>query len=428
MGLIKNRMKLQDIKDVSYSLADKNLLTLLGLDASTINNNKLGEIIFFTCLNFLTNAVGKLPVYQYSFNAIKGKERIVDNNLGNILNLEPNEYMTASSFWSAVELNRNFYGNAYVYISTFDVGKNKGNIKSLWILDTEDVTVWRDTAGLFGNTGALWYVWYDRNNSGKKYTFSSSEILHYKTSATYDGLMGMAVKDILKMQIDTQKYGQSYINNLYKSNMFGDKVLLHYTGDLDNTAKDTLVKETERYCNTNSTRFLPLPVGLSATTLSMKLSDAEFSVINNTNALRLAGAFGLSPNVINDYSKSSYANSVSQQMDFYVNTLSPILNMYKQENTRRLLTSTNKSNGVFLEHYTKDLFKLDPKSQIEYLKDGINNMLITPNEGREELGYKYVEGADILLGNGNLAPFNIIKTGANYNKNSNNGGGDKNEK
>lgn len=421
MGLLKNRIKTQDIKNTTYSLADKNLLSLLGLDINTISSSKLGEVVFFTCLNFLSSAVGKLPLSQYTYDTLKGKEKVIDNSLGNILNLEPNPYMSASSFWSCIELNRNFYGNCYVYISTSKAGKVDG----LWVLDTEDVTVWRDTAGIFGTTDSIWYVWYDRNNNGKKYTFSSSEILHYKTNISFDGIMGLAVKDILSMQIDTQKYGQSYINNLYKSNMFGDKVILQYTADLDTNAKDELVKGTERYCNTNSTRFLPLPIGITATTLSMKLSDAEFSLINNTNALRIASAFSLSPNVINDYSKSSYANSVSQQTDFYVNCLMPILQMYKQENTRKILSSKDKLNGNYIEHETRSMFKLNPTEQMQYLKDGINNMLITPQEGREELGLPYIEGADVLIGNGNLITLEIIKSGANYNKNSS-GGGDNN--
>jgi HK97 family phage portal protein len=415
MGFLKDRMQTKDIKNISYSLADKELLTMLGLDSTTINSNKLGETVFFTCLNFLSNSVSKLPNYEYSFNAIRGKERIIDNDLNNVLNIEPNPYMSASTFNSCVELQRNFYGNSYVYNSY-----EKGKLKGRWILDSDNVTVYCDNAGWFGIKNAIWYVWYDKNNSGKKYTFASNEISHYKTGISWDGIMGVAVKDILAQQIDTQKYGQAYINNLYKNNMFGDKVLLQYTGDIGSTDKDALIKETERYCNTNGTRFLPLPSDISATTLAMKLSDAEFSIINNTNALRLAAAFGLSPNVINDYSKSSYANSVSQQLDFYVNTLSPILTMYKQEDTRKLLSSKDKSKGLFLERYTKELFKLDPTAQMDYLQKGCNNFMITPNEAREELGYSWIEGGDVLLGNGNLAPLDIIKTGANYNKNNTN--------
>jgi HK97 family phage portal protein len=424
MGLFKNRIQKREIKNETYSLSDKNLLSLLGIDSTTINSNILGEVVFYTCLDFYCKAVSKLSEYKYSYGTLKGQERIIDSNLDNILNLEPNPYMSAKTFKSCVELQRNFYGNAYVY-NKFEGGK----LKSRWILDNENVTVWQDTAGLFGTINNLWYVWYDKNNGGKKYIFSSDEVSHYKTDMTWDGIMGIAVKDVLSMQLDTLRQGEAYINKLYKSGMFGDKILLQYTGDLDSNAKDELVKGVERYGNLNSSKFLPLPISIKADLLSMKLSDAEFSVISNTNALRIAGAFGLSPNIINDYSKSSYANSVSQQMDFYVNSLSPVLQMYKQEDTRKLISSTlREKQNIFLEYSTKELFKLDPSAHMDYLVKGSNNGIIKINEAREELGYNYVDGADILVMNGNLAPLDIIKSGANYNKNSTVGGDNVNEK
>lgn len=413
MGVLKDRYKSIENKS-TYSLSDKNLLSLLGLDANLVSSSNMGEIVFYTCLNILSSAVGKLPIYQYTYSDLKGKEKNTDNNLRKVLNLEPNPYMTAMSFWASVELNRNFYGNCYVGVKRYDTGPFKRQVESLWILDTEYVTVWRDDAGIFGTKDSIWYVWYDPNNNGKKYVFSSEEILHYKTPVSFDGIVGLAVKDVLKMQLDTQKYSQSYISNLYKNNMFGDKIMLQYTGDLDQGGKDTLVKGIEYFANTNSTKFLPIPLGVQAQLLSMKLSDAEFSIINNTNALRIASAFQLNPNHINDYGKSSYANSVTQQTDFYVNCLMPILEGYKQENTRKLLSSDDKLNGKTIEHNPRDLFKLDPTAHMAYLKDGVNNMIIKPNEARGELGYSYVEGADCLIGNGNLVTLDIIKTGANY--------------
>lgn len=433
MGLLKNRYnntKATDVKNQTYSLSDKNLLSLLGLSSESVSSGMLGEEVFFTCLNVLSSAVSKLPIYSYNYSKDKGKERIIDNNLDYLLNVEPNRYMTASTFKSTVELNRNFYGNCYVYMKRYVTGKLRGQVESLWILDTEDVTVWRDTAGIFGTTNNIFYIWYDKNQCGKKYLFDCDEILHYKTGISFDGITGLAVKDILTMQINTQKYSQSYINNLYKTGMWGDKVLLHYTGDLSDPLKDELIKGVERYGNLNSTKFLPLPSSITATTLAMKLSDAEFSIINNTNALRIASAFQLSPNHINDYSKSSYANSESQQTDFYVSCLMPTLEGYKQENTRKILPSFDNRNGKTIEFSIKELFKLNPVAQMQYLKDGIQNGIIKPNEGREELGYSYEDNGDILLVNGNMTTLDVVRTGANYkNYNKNTGeGGDISEK
>lgn len=410
MGFISKRLEKRDLIDgTTFGYSDADFLKLFGLDTQTLDSNKLGETTFFICLKHLSECLGKLSINQYSYSdAVKGKEKVNNPLLNNILNLEPNEYMTASTFWQTVELNKNFYGNAYVYIETIQSGRGKGTIKGLWILPSDQVTIYIDNKGLFGQENNIVYIWVD-SRTGKRYSFFKDEILHYKNSTSFDGITGLAVKDILKTQIDSNKYSQSYLTNLYKNNMQGGKILLQYTGDLGTAGKDTLVKETERYANSIGTgKFLPIPMNVQATELSMKLTDADYAELNKMSSLSIAAAFGIKPNILNNYDKSSYSNSVTQQLDFYVNSLQPIYKSYNEENTRKLLTTKKKQAGNRLEFYTKDLFKLDPTAQMDYLQKGVNNCIITPEEAREELGYGFIEGTNVLIGNGNLIGLDTI--------------------
>ena len=50
-------------------------------------------------------------------------------------------------------------------------------------------------------------------------------------------------------------------------------------------------------------------------------------------ALSIAAAFGVKPDHLNDYSKSSYANSSMQSLSFYINTLLYNVSLYEQELT-----------------------------------------------------------------------------------------------
>lgn len=393
---------LSNIQNYTLTSTDTTFLEALGIDTSTISTDKLNEVTFFVCLKHLSESLGKLPIQQYLIDNVKGREKIRSGRLNNILNLEPNEYMNATTFWQTVEFNRNYYGNSYVYIEKYKKGKDRGKVKSLWILPTEEITVYVDDAGIFKQKNAIWYVW-DDSKSGKKYTFNHSELLHFKSSVSFNGIVGLAVKDVLKLQVETGQYAQSYLQKLYKGNMFGGKVILQYTGDLNQVGKDTLIKETERYANSVGTgKFLPIPLGISATSMDMKLSDAEFTELNKLNALQIASAFGIKPNILNDYSKSSYSNSETQQLDFYINSLSPILKQYKEELTRKLLSYKEKENNV-LEHDIKALFKLDPSKQMDVLQKGMNNFIYTVNDCREELGLSYIDNpkANEPMGNGN---------------------------
>ena len=59
--------------------------------------------------------------------------------------------------------------------------------------------------------------------------------------------------------------------------------------------------------------------------LNLKLTDAQFLELKKYTALQIAGAFGIKPNQLNDYEKSSYANSEAQQQAFLTDTMLVIL-------------------------------------------------------------------------------------------------------
>lgn len=385
----------------SYNLST--LLSALGIDNS-LTGDALNETTYFICLKTLSEIMGKLDIKKYTIDETKGKERVYDSTLNYLLNVEPNQYYTATTMKQAIEMNRNHYGNAYVYMERYQIGRNAGQLKALWLLPSAEVSIWMDDRGLFGIPNALWYVWNDRK-TGKQYRFSMNDILHFKTSTTFDGIVGKSVRQILSEQIETAKYGQQYLQKLYKGNMQSSKIILYYTSGLDTAGETALVKNVESFTvpTSGTGAFIPLPQGITATPLDSKLVDAEFSTLKQANALSIAAAFGISPNFINDYSKSSYSNSVTQQQALYTNTMMPIFKTYGEEYTRKMLTAKEKQNTV-LEIDTKALFKLNPIEQMGVLQQGVNNLMYTPNEAREELGLPYKDDptANQLVGNGNL--------------------------
>ena len=408
---IKNIIKIDRKKD-GYSLKEiGEFLGLTGIDVESIEQSSdLSETIYFICLKHLSETMAKMPWEKRVLTEKKGKERVLDSKIDNLLNIRPNPYMTATTFWGTVELNKLHYGNSYIYI---EADKN-GFPRYLWLLPSDQMEIWIDNRGILGSLNAVWYVWTDQRN-GKKYTFEMDEIIHLKTHISFDGLSGAPIKDILKTQISSGKNSIGFLNKLYKNNMFGSKVLVQYTGELNKAAEEKLAKKIESFAKAQgSGKFIPMPFGMQAQLLDMKLADAQFFENNRTSALQLAAAFGIKPNVINDYTKSSYSNSETQQVDFYVNTLQPLFKAYEQELTYKLLTPRELGEGYRLEINEKMLFKMDNKTQAEVYSKYLTNFAMTPNEVREDLNLPYIEGGDTLLGNGST--INLENIGTQYKK------------
>ena len=173
-------------------------------------------------------------------------------------------------------------------------------------------------------------------------------------------------------------------------------------------SKDYL-KGIEDFANgeNNAGKIIPIPLGMQIQPLDIKLADAQFFDLKKYNALQIAGAFGIKPNHLNDYSNSSYSNSEVQQLSFYIDTLQYILKQYEEEITYKLLDTNLINQGYFFKFNEGAILRSDMKTQSECLTSYVNNGIYTPNEAREFLNLPSKEGGDILLCNGNYMPISM---------------------
>ena len=402
------------------NMQSEDLLEWLGI--SKTPKRLVSEVTYFTCLKMLSETLGKMPLkfYQDTKDGIKKAE---SNTAHKLLKLRPNPFMTPSIFWSTVEQNRNHYGNAYVWIRRkLTLYKYGGDyeIQDMWIMPSESVRVIIDDEGYFGDRGQIYYFYTDKY-SGQTYTFRNNDVLHFKTSYSFDGIMGAPVRDILKATLEGGLESQNFMNNLYKSGLTA-KAVLEYTGDLKEPAKKKLIAGFEAFANgsENSGKIIPVPLGMKLTPLNIKLTDSQFFELKKFSALQIAGAFGIKPNQINNYEKSSYTNSEMQQLSFYVDTELFTLKQYEEEITYKLLTEGETDKGFFFKFNEKVILRTDSKTQMETLASGVNNGIYKIDEAREILNLPKAEGGDIIMVNGNYIPATMV--GKQYS-----GGDNKNE-
>lgn len=269
-----------------------------------------------------------------------------------------------------------------------------------------------DNAGIFGNAGKLYYRYSDPK-TGKTYTFPQDNVMHFKTWCSFDGIMGKSVQEILKETVEGLGESQKYLNNLYQGGLTASSAL-QYTGDLDKKSRLAYQKEYNDLLTgaKNAGKVVAIPVGMTLQPLNIKLTDAQFYELKKYTALQIAGAFGIKPNQINDYEKSSYANSETQQLAFLVDTMLYRITQYEQEINYKVITKQARKEGYFYKFNEKALLRTDAKTQIEVIRAAVNNGIYTPNEARSLVDYPAKEGGDVLIVNGNYVP--LTEVGAAY--------------
>lgn len=381
-----------------------NLYKFLGIDPDT-DEKVLSEATYFACLKILSEAIGKMPLKLLRYTEKNGVVTMRDHPLYKILHDRPNPYMTATSFWSTVEYNRNHYGNAYVWIQ--GAGKN---IK-LWILPSTQVEVWYDDAKALADQPDIYYLY---SAGDKVYKFGSEEVLHFKSSNSLDGIVGISVQDQLKSTIGGSIKSQKMVNKMYDSG-FTAKAVLNYTGSLSDANVQTLVQNIESYAkgdlkSEGVENIIPIPLGFNLTPLNVKLADNQFIEVKQYTSGQIAAAFGIKPYQYNDLTKSSYASAEAQQLSFYVDTLLYIIKQYEEELTYKLLTSEEISQGYHFKFNVAVILRADLATQINTLSTGVSNFIYTPNEARAMLDLEAKEGGDRLLGNGASIPVDLVGT------------------
>lgn len=407
------------VKTLTTTSTNKETITLEQLidflNLNGVSEKELSEATYFACLKILSESLGKLPLKLICTNDKSGVKEAKEHPFYRLCRYRPNKFTTATMFWAAVEMNRDHYGNAYVWLTN----NKKQKDQELILLPSENVEVWYDDKQILSEVPDIYYIY---RVGTHRYVFSSEEILHFKTSTTFDGITGLSIREQLKSTINGGQKSQEMVNKLIESG-FTAKAVLQYTGNLSEESAKKFTANLEKYATgevDTLKSIIPIPLGSKLEPLNIKLGDNEFMEIKKYNALQIASAFGIKPNQINDYSKSSYASAEAQQLAFYVDTLLFILKQYEEELTNKLLTDEEIAKGYKFKFNVSVILRADLKTQIESLSKGVSNFIYTPNEARAYLDLEAKPGGDKLMGNGAMIPAELV--GTQYTKSANEGG------
>lgn len=398
----------------TVDLNSEELLEWMGIKPG--NQKLTSEVTYYTCLKMLSETMGKLPLKYYQDTG-KGRIRAEPTPASRLLTRHPNPYMTPTTLWSTTEMNCEHFGNGYIWIRrVFERSRYGGRYVplDLWPMQSQYVTVLMDDVGIFGGKGAIYYQYSDPY-SGEQYLFRSGEVMHFKTWYSLDGITGQPVSRILADTVGGAKESQNYMNNLYKQGLTA-AMAMQYVGDLDEAKRRQL---ENKFANAltgpkNAGKVIPVPIGLQLTPLKMTLTDAQFFELKKYSALQIAGAFGIKPNQINNYEKSSYANSETQQIAFLVDTMLYRLKAYEEEINAKYLTMEEEEENYFYKFNEKAILRTDSKTQMQNLTQAVNNGIYRINEARDYEDLPWAEGGDQLIVNGNYIP--LTEVGKQYNK------------
>lgn len=403
------------INNMTANISLNDINELFFASKNKIGGPDLAEITYFTCLKTLAENLGKMPVYLID----KEKNRVSHHETVSIFSIAPNKIMTPIQFFSRLEYCRNHYGNGYAYIE-----RENSILKGLHLLDPQKVQVWVNNTADY--TKRQYYYRYFDSSSGKDFWIDPENMLHVKAWITENGCyVGKSVLEILAANMAGNKAAQEFLTNLYSHGLTANAVV-KYVGDLNSIEQRKLLKRIDEQSRDDARRMITLPVGFDIQPIDLKLTDSQFYELRKYNALQIAAAFGVNPDHLNDYTKSSYNNSAMQNLQFYVNTLLYNVTIYEQEMNRKLLTKKEQLAGLGFKFNVWTILRGDPQQQADVLQKMVQSSVYSVNEARDRLDIPPCIGGDVHMVNGSYVKLEDI--GKAYENNEVKSNGDKNPK
>ena len=325
-----------------------------------------GNEAIYAAVSRIANTIAMMPMHIY-----KGYEPQPDHPLERLLSLEPHPNFTAFGFRQTMEVLRNTEGNSYALI----VRDRMGLVTRLDILNPARVQPLRDP-----RDGAVWYrVTLDEGQQELAPGFMVINLRHMSAN----GERGIRPIDVLRRTLDYDTQVKELALDQLDGVNHGIMLTVPNSG-LGQEEKDELVDRFLETYEKSNRSVVVLEGGLTANTFSSPTVDGNVLDVERITRNRVATVYNLPPNLLGDYSDSSFATAEQQMMEFLQLTVLPIAEQWEEEFDRKLLTPEDYAAGYRIRFDLSRLTRADVATTANMHQMAIRGGWLRPNEVRAQ--------------------------------------------
>ena len=364
----------------------------------------------YRAVNLRADTMSVMPV-QYQKRDYDGGNFVTDmRGLGKRINYllqeEPNPIMSATDMWKLVEINRLFYGNAFVYIERDEFGFPL----HLWLVKTGGYNI---------NTGTFASIVFLTDHGYETLTnVPREDVLHFPNTFRYqNGIWGIST---LQYAIETLSLNRTLRQQALETAAKGGRVKL-LIGEEKPTQgqgtlaygmfnKDTMNEYAEELQRKMWSGHDILAIRGLDKCQNISMTSAEMQMFEQTGATNddVSRYFGCPRPLLMLDTNSHYNDYQNATMEFHTRTILPQKTGNEKEIGRKLIGF--KDYGVRRIHICeKPLLAMDPERQAKVDQLNLQTGAKTVNEIRAEHDMPAVEKGDIVYITTNVAELGSAK-------------------
>ena len=338
-----------------------------------------GVSAVYACVQAISETTASLPLILFKRNG-DDRERASDHPLYRVLHDQANPEQTALEAREYMQACVLLRGNAFARL----VRGYDGQVRELWPLNPDNVTVQRTSSGLV----------YDYTKDGVLTRLLAHEVLHLRHRLGDDGVLGVspiaAARGVVELAQAENEHGRNTFTN-------GAKLLgvLKFPGRLKPEQRQAIAASwaSQHAGGGNAGRTAILEEGVDFQALSMTLEDAEWIAARQFSVEEVARLFRVPPTVIGDLRNGNYSNSVEMARQFVTQTLRRHLVAWEQAIAAKCLTDAGR-RVYFAEHQVEGLLRGDSANRAAFYSSGINDGWMLKSEARKLENLPAIEGLD----------------------------------
>ena len=352
---------------------------------------KIGALNYGVSL--ISETIASLPVYLYKRDENGGREK-VDDYRNKLLNLENSDYSTAYNMKRNLVSDYLYHGNGYLDIYR----DNDYKIKSLIHIPYKDIQV-RKSDSFNKREVTYTYDYWGMSN------IPSFGVVNLARNTKDGELEGQGVLKEGSLILGNSYGFESFTETTIKSG-FNVKGVIEKDGILTKPAKESLMAMLIKFFSGSRSagKVLILDDGMKFKPISMSPADLELLQQKEFTIKDIARLLKIQPSLLGIANGGmTYSNEKDNQLQFLKYTIEPLLTIIEQTFNKYLLTEDEKSRGFFFEFNTQNMLRTSPADEIKMYVDAVKGSLLAPNEARQRLNWRPLEGLDrpiIQLSNG----------------------------
>lgn len=383
----------------------------LGAGTQTVAGELINEQVAMkittvrTCVTVLAESVASLPCLLFE-RTDRGQMQADNQTLFYILRDQPNDEMSAFTFWESMVGGNALTGNSYAEIA-WTKSKTVGELYPLNPLMTEPYRKpdgqlgyrtrqgVKDEAPTIGSgTGQAKL---ENVNTHWRY-IESANILHFRLFSL-DGLKGFSpitlAREALGLTRATEKFGAKFFGNGSRPG----GVLSSKNPDLDETQLDDNRRAWEAaQGGSNQGRTAVLSGEWEYKQIGLSPEDSQFLLTRAFQRAEIAAMFRVPAHMAGDTSKISNSSYEQMTLSFVSDTLRPILTRIESELNRKLLPDMGrKANKFFVKFDLSERLRSDHETTVKGIALGRQWGLTTVDEGRVLLGLNPIGDSSRLV-------------------------------